>query len=108
MSRESDYHRSAYVRMCQKRNDARKELIERIKKADLFIVYLCIRHMDAMAGSRVAYRDGLMDAFTTVYGQDEADRLWEYLDKRRERVTRLYNHMFRVKMGGELMGGELR
>ena len=103
-----DSYRSAYVRMCQKRNDARKELIERTKKADLFIVYLCIRHMDAMAGSRVAYRDGLMDAFSTVYGYDESARLWEYLDKRRERVTRLYNHMFKVKMGKVKMGGELR
>ena len=70
MSRESDYHRSAYV-----------------------------RHMNAMAGSRVAYRDGLMDAFTTVYGYDESARLWEYLDKRRERVTRLIKHM---QMGGKL------
>lgn len=94
-----DSYRSAYVKMCQKRNNDRKELIERIKKADLFVVYLCIRHMDAMAGSRVAYRDGLMDAFSTLYGHDEADRLWEYLDKRRERVTRLINHMLKVKMG---------
>ena len=102
--RDSDYHRSAYVRMCQKRNNDRKELIERIKKADLFVVYLCIRHMDAMAGSKVSYREGLMDAFGTLYGQEEADRLWEYLDKRRERVTRLINHMLKVKM----VRGELR
>ena len=102
MSQDS-YYRSAYVKMCQKRNNDRKELIERIKKADLFIVYLSIRHMDAMVGSRMAYRDGLMDAFSTVYGQEEADRLWEYLDKRRERMTRLINHMLKVKMGrGEL------
>lgn len=94
-----DSYRSAYVRMCQKRNDARKELIERIKKADLFVVYLCIRHMDAMAGTKVSYREGLMDAFSTLYGHDEADRLWEYLDKRRERVTRLIKHM---QMGGKL------
>lgn len=94
-----DSYRSAYVRMCRKRNNDRKELIERIKKADLFIVYLSIRHMDAMAGSRVAYRNGLMDAFSTVYGYDESARLWEYLDKRRERMTRLINHM---QMGGKL------
>ena len=103
-----DSYMSAYVRMCRKRNNDRKELINKIKRVDLIIVYLCIRHMEAMAGSKVSYREGLMDAFCTLYGQDEADRLWEYLDKRRERVTRLYNHMFRVKMGGELMGGELR
>ena len=98
MSQDS-YYRSAYVKMCQKRNNDRKELIERIKKADLFIVYLSIRHMDAMVGSRMAYRDGLMDAYSTVYGYDESARLWEYLDKRRNRLTRLINHMLKVKMG---------
>lgn len=103
MRRESDYHRSAYVRMCQKRNDDRKELIARIKRVDLIIVYLCIRHLDAVAGSKVSYREGLMDAFSALYGHDEADRLWEYLDKRRERMTRLVNCMLRAKMG--LTGG---
>lgn len=101
MRRESDYHRSAYVRMCQKRNDDRKELINKIKRADLIVVYLCIRHLGAMAGSKVSYRDGLIDAFRIVYGLDETNRLWEYLDKRRERLTRLFNHMLRVKMGDE-------
>ena len=53
--------------------------------------------------TKVSYREGLMDAFGTLYGQEEADRLWEYLDKRRERMTRLINHMLKVKMGrGEL------
>ena len=99
MMSQDSYYRSAYVKMCQKRNNDRKELIERIKKADLFVVYLCIRHMDAMVGSRVAYRDGLMDAYSTVYGYDESARLWEYLDKRRNRLTRLINHMLKVKMG---------
>lgn len=102
MMRESDYHRSAYVRMCQKRNDDRKELINKIKRVDLIIVYLCIRHLDAMAGSKVSYRDGLIDAFRTMYGYDETVRLWEYLDKRSERVTRLINHMIGVKTRGEL------
>lgn len=101
MMRESDYHRSAYVRMCQKRNDDRKELINKIKRADLIVVYLCIRHLEGIAGSKVSYRDGLMDAFRTVYGLDETNRLWEYLIKRRERLTRFINHMLRVKMGGE-------
>lgn len=101
LRRESDYHRNAYARMCHKRNDDRKELINKIKRIDLLIVYLCIRHLDAMAGSKVSYREGLMDAFSTLYGQDEADRLWDSLDKRRERVTRLINHMRMVKMGGE-------
>ena len=101
MMRESDYHRSAYVRMCQKMNDDRKELINKIKRVDLIIVYLCIRHMDAMAGSRVAYRDGLMDAFRVVYGDIDTGRVWNYLDKRRDRMTRLINHMLKVKMGGE-------
>lgn len=101
MRRESDYHRSAYVRMCHKRNNDRKELIKRIKRADLIVVYLYIRHLGAMAGSKVSYRDGLIDAFRVVYGLDETNRLWEYLDKRRERLTRLINHMLRVKMGGE-------
>ena len=99
MMRESDYHRSAYVRMCQKRNDDRKELINKIKRVDLIIVYLCIRHLGDMAGIRVAYRDGLIDAFRTMYGYDETVRLWEYLDKRSERVTRLINHMLKLKMG---------
>jgi len=101
MRRESDYHRSAYVRMCQKRNDDRKELITKIKRADLIVEVLFIKHLDAMAGRRALYRDGLMDAFRIVYGDDEAGRLWERLDKRRERITRLVNHMLRVKMGGE-------
>lgn len=96
-----DSYSSAYVRMCQKRNDDRKELINKIKRADLIIVYLCIRHLGAMAGSNVSYRDGLIDAFRIVYGLDETNRLWEYLDKRRERLTRLINNMLRVKMGGE-------
>lgn len=100
----SDYHRSAYVRMCQKRNDGRKELIKRVKRVDLIVVYLSIRHMEGMAGKYVAYRNGLMDAFRIVYGHDETDRLWEYLGKRRERMTRLINHMLRVKMG--LTGGQ--
>lgn len=102
MRKESDYHRSVYVRMCQKRNNDRKELIKRIERVDLIIVYLCIRHLDAIAGTKVSYREGLMDAFSTLYGHDEADRLWEHLDKRRERMTRLINHMLKVKMGGEL------
>ena len=55
MRRESDYHRSAYVRMCQKRNDDRKELINKIKRADLIVVYLCIRHFQYMVGSRMSY-----------------------------------------------------
>ena len=80
MSQDS-YYRSAYVKMCQKRNNDRKELIERIKRVDLIIVYLCIRHLDAMAGSKVSYREGLMDAFGTLYGQEEADRLWECDDE---------------------------
>lgn len=101
MMRESDYHRSAYVRMCQKRNNDRKKLIKRIERVDLIIVYLCIRHLDAMAGTKVSYREGLMDAFSTLYGHDEADRLWDYLDRRRDRMTRLINHMLKVKMGGE-------
>ena len=96
-----DSYMSAYVRMCRKRNNDRKELINKIKRVDLIIVYLCIRHLDAMAGSKVSYREGLMDAFGTLYGQEEADRLWEYLDKRRDRLTRLVNYMQRVKMGGE-------
>lgn len=96
-----DSYRSAYVRMCQKRNDTRKELINKIKRVDLIIVYLCIRHLDAMAGTKVSYRKGLMDAFSIMYGDDEADRLWECLDKRRDRLTRLINHMLKVKMGGE-------
>ena len=103
MSQDS-YYRSAYVKMCRKNNNTRKELINKIKRVDLIIVYLCIRHLDAMAGSKVSYREGLMDAFSTVYGQEEADRLWEYLDKRRERMTRLINHMLKVKM----VRGELR
>ena len=99
----SDYHRNAYVRMCQKRDDDRKELITKVKRADLIAVYLSIRHMEGKAGGKVsmAYRNGLMDAFRIVYGHDEAGRLWNSLDKRRERMTRLINHMQRVKMGGE-------
>ena len=91
--RESDYHRSAYVRMCQKRNDDRKELISKIKRADLIVVYLSIRHLEGVASTHVSYRNGLMDAFRIVYGHDETVRLWEYLDKRRKRLTRLINYM---------------
>ena len=101
MRRESDYHRSAYIRMCQKRFAVRKELINKIKRADLIVVYLSIRHLCAMAGSKVSYRDGLIDAFRTVYGLDETNRLLEYLDKRRERLERLIIYMLRVKIGGE-------
>ena len=97
MRKESDYHRSAYVRMCQKRNDDRKKLFTKIKRADLIVVYLSIRHFEGMASKHVSYRDGLIDAFRTVYGLDETNRLWEYLDKRRERMTRLFNYMLRVK-----------
>lgn len=81
----------------------RKELINKIKRADLIFVYLCIIHLDGMAGGKVSmsYRDGLIDAFRTMYGHNETDRLWEYLNKRRERMTRLINYMLRVKMGGE-------
>lgn len=101
MRRESDYHRSAYVRMCQKRNDDRKELITKIKRADLLIVVLCIRHLEGMVGNHASYRNGLIDAFRIVYGDDEVGRLLECLEKRRGRMTRLINHMLRVKMGGE-------
>lgn len=101
MRRESDYHRSAYVRMCQKRNDDRKELITKIKRADLIVVYFSIRHLEGLVGKGVSYRDGLMDAFCIVYGDDEVGRLWKRLEKRRERMTRFINHMLRVKMGGE-------
>ena len=87
---QDSYYRSAYVKMCQKRNNDRKELIERIKRVDLIIVYLCIRHLDAMAGSKVSYREGLMDAFGTLYGQEEADRLWEYLDKEGDKADQSY------------------
>lgn len=97
----SDYHRSAYVRVCQKRNDDRKELITKIKIADLIAVSLRIRHLEGEADKGASYRDGLMDAFGTVCGTDEAVRLWKYLGKRRERMKRLINHMRRVKMGGE-------
>lgn len=72
-----------------------------IKRADLIVVYLCIRHLEGIAGGKVSYRDGLIDAFRTVYGLDETNRLWEYLIKRRERLTRFINYMLRVKMGGE-------
>lgn len=98
MMRESDYHRSAYVRMCQKRNDVRKELITKIEKADLFIVCLWIRHLEGLVGNNASYRNGLIDAFRIVYGDDEAGRLRERLEKRRERMTRLFNHMLRAKM----------
>lgn len=92
----SQEYRSAYVRMCQKRNDDRKELINKIKRVDLIIMYLSIRPLGDMVGIRVAYRDGLIEAFRTAYGYDETVRLWEYLDKRRKRVARLLNHMLKV------------
>ena len=93
-------YRSAYFKFCHKYNDIRKELTKKIKRADLVgNVVTCLYGNSTRAS---AYRDGLMDAFSIMYGDDEADRLWEYLDKRRDRLTRLINHMLRVKMGGEL------
>lgn len=84
---------------CAKRGTMTERSLSIRLRESICLLCICIRHMDAMAGSKVSYREGLMDAFGTLYGQEEADRLWEYLDKRRERMTRLINHM---QMGGKL------
>lgn len=92
-------YRSAYFKFCRKNNDIRKELIKKIKRADLVSnVVTCLYGNTTREN---AYRDGLMDAFRIVYGDIDAGRVWNYLDKRRERITRLINHMLRVKMGGK-------
>lgn len=112
MMRESDYHRSAYVRMCQIRNDDRKRLIAKIKEADMVVSYLCIRaglsteakwmaNWVEKADKKSEYLDGLFDAYGLVYGRNELYDLFDYLDHRRDRMKRLIVYMLRVKMGGE-------
>lgn len=98
MMRESDYHRSAYVRMCQKMNDDRKELIKKIKRADLVSKVVTCLYGNSTRAS--AYRDGLMDAFNIMYGGDETDRLWDYLVCRGARVQRYIDYKLRARYGG--------
>ena len=104
--RESDYHmiayrsayRSAYVRMCQKRNDTRKELIKKIKRADL--VSNVVTRLYGNTTRANAYRDGLMDAFSIMYGDDETKLLWEYLKFRSTRVKKYIGYKLRARYGG--------
>lgn len=97
MMRESDYHRSAYVRMRQKRNNNRKELIKKIKRADLVSnVVTCLYGNTTRAN---AYRDGLMDAFSIMYGDDETKLLWEYLKYRSTRVKKYIEYKRRALWG---------
>lgn len=97
MRKDGDYYRSAYAKTCQKRNDTRKELIKKIKRADLVSKVVTCLYGNSTRAS--AYRDGLMDAFSIMYGDDETARLWDYLDCRRARVQRYIDYKLRVRWG---------
>lgn len=91
-------YRSAYFEFCRKNNDIRKELIKKIKRADLVSnVVTCLYGNTTRAN---AYRDGLMDAFSIMYGDDEAKLLWEYLGYRRARVKKYIGYKHRALWGG--------
>lgn len=93
-----DNYRSAYAKICRKNNEHRKELIKRIKRADLNVMVFkdCFTSIAARKG---AYRDGLIDAFNIMYGDDETARLWDYLDSRRARVQRYIDYKHRALWG---------
>ena len=81
-----DSYMSAYAKICRKNNEHRKELIKKIKRADLVSKVVTCLYGNSTRAS--AYRDGLMDAFSIMYGDDETARLWNYLVCRGARVQR--------------------
>lgn len=89
-----DSYRSAYGRICQKWNDDRKELIKKIKRADL--VSNVVTYLYGNTTRANAYRDGLMDAFSIMYGDDETKLLWEYLKYRSTRVKKYIEYKRRA------------
>ena len=90
-----DNYMSAYVRMCKKRNDDRKELTKKIKRADLVSKVVTCLYGNSTRAS--AYRDGLMDAFSIMYGDDETARLWDYLVCRGARVQRYIDYKLKAR-----------
>lgn len=98
MSQDSRRYRSAYAEFCRKNNDIRKELIKKIKRADLVCqVVTCLYGNTTRAN---AYRDGLIDAFSIMYGDDETKLLWEYLKYRSARVKKYIQYKHRALWGG--------
>ena len=90
-------YRSAYAKFCRKNNEHRKELIKKIKRADLVSnVVTCLYGNTTRAN---AYRDGLMDAFSIMYGDDETKLLWEYLKYRSTRVKKYIGYKRRALWG---------
>lgn len=90
-------YRSAYAEFCRKNNEHRKELIKKIKRADLVSnVVTCLYGNTTRAN---AYRDGLMDAFSIMYGDDETKLLWEYLKYRSTRVKKYIEYKRRALWG---------
>lgn len=95
MSQDSLRYRSAYFKFCRKNNG--KELIKKIKRADLVGNVVTCLYGDTTRAN--AYRDGLMDAFSIMYGDDEAKLLWEYLGYRRARVKKYIGYKHRALWG---------
>lgn len=91
-------YRSAYFKFCRKDNDIRKELIKKIKRADL--VSKVVTYLYGNTTRANAYRDGLMDAFSIMYGDDETKLLWEYLNYRSTRVKKYIEYKRRALWGG--------
>lgn len=90
-------YRSAYAEFCRKNNEHRKELIKKIKRADL--VSKVVTYLYGNTTRANAYRDGLMDAFSIMYGDDEAKLLWEYLKYRSIRVKKYIGYKRRALWG---------
>ncbi len=86
--------RSAYAKFCRKNNEHRKELIKKIKRADL--VSKVVTYLYGNTTRANAYRDGLMDAFSIMYGDDETKLLWEYLKYRSTRVKKYIEYKRRA------------
>lgn len=90
-------YRSAYAKFCSKNNEHRKELVKKIKRADLVGNVVTCLYGDTTRAN--AYRDGLMDAFSIMYGDDEAKLLWGYLGYRRARVKKYIGYKHRALWG---------
>lgn len=89
--------RSVYAEFCTKNNEHRKELVKKIKRADL--VSKVVTYLYGNTTRVNAYRDGLMDAFSIMYGDDETKLLWEYLKYRSTRVKKYIEYKRRALWG---------
>lgn len=87
-------YRSAYAKFCLKNNEHRNELVKKIKRADL--VSKVVTYLYGNTTRADAYRDGLMDAFSIMYGDDETKLLWEYLKYRSTRVKKYIEYKRRA------------